>query len=436
MRRFFLLTLLLSLAGSFLPPAISLASAAEELVIISPHWEGIRNEFARAFAGWYRDNGGVDIEVTWLDQGGTSDDLRFIRSGFSRSPEGIDVDLFYGGGLDPYVELAGEGLLVPYELPAEILEPVPQHLGGVPLYDEEYRWYGTSLAGFGILYNKKILKMFRLPEPSTWENLASPEYLGLVGSSDPRHSGSTHMMYEIILQSYGWERGWETLIAMGGNVRNFPKSSSQISKDLAVGEVAAGLSIDTYAFSAIEDTGADRLGFVLPEKATVITPDPIAILKGAPNPAAAKAFIRFTLSPAGQKIWMYKKGAAGGPEEVSLNKMSVLPMLYGGFRSVSNVTVNPFEQEGGFMYDFEKGSARWSVLNDLVGAFIIDTHAELAAAWEAAMDNEKKKTRLLAPPVTEQQAMELAAGDWKDPVKRNETINKWLSSARDLYGSF
>lgn len=409
--------------------------AADKLVIISPHWEGIRTEFTRGFKEWYKKAGKGDVEITWLDQGGTSDDLRFIQSGFERSPSGIGVDLFYGGGMDPYAELAGAGLLVPFKLPDAVLKKIPAELNGIPLYDRQYRWYGTSLAGFGILYNKKLLKMYGLKEPKKWDDLADPKLMDLVGSSDPRHSGSIHMMYEIILQAYGWERGWEILLKMGANVRTFPKSSSQTGKDLAVGEIAAGLSIDTYAYTAIEETGADRLGFVLPRKATVITPDPIAILKGAPNPKAAQEFIRFVLSPQGQRLWLYKKGAPGGPKEFSLNKMSVLPELYKDFRKKSNVTVNPYEMKAGFRYDTKKGAARWNLLNDMVGALIIDTHDDLSAAWKKLSKgkNGKKLAAVFRVPITESAAMKLASETWGDEVSRNKTINSWISDARKRY---
>lgn len=409
------------------------AGAAEKLVIISPHWEGIRNEFSTGFAKWQAATGGPEVKIEWLDQGGTSDDLRFIKSSFSKTPDGIGVDLFYGGGMDPYVELAADNLLEKYMPPADVLKRIPASLNGVPLYDAAGRWYGTSLAGFGILYNKKLLKMYRLDEPSDWSDLASMDLAGLVGSGDPRHSGSMHIMYEIILQAEGWEKGWKTLTAMGANARNFPKSSSQVTNDLSVGEVAVALSIDTYAFTAIEKEGGKKLGFSMPDVATVITPDPIAILKGAPNRKAAESFVRFCLSPEGQKIWMYKKGAPGGPKKDSLNKMSIMPDMYKGLKGKSNVTVNPFKMKKGFVYDFKKGSARWNLLNDLVGAFIIDTHADLEAAWKKAAKDKKLRTRILAAPMPEKQAMEFAAGKWDDPVFRNDTINKWLAEAKKRY---
>jgi ABC-type Fe3+ transport system substrate-binding protein len=410
------------------------ADAAEKLVIISPHWEGIRTEFARGFNEWRKKSGKSEVEITWLDQGGTSDDLRYIRSGFERTPGGIGVDLFYGGGLDPYTELTGAGLLAKFEIPDKVLTRIPKELNGVPLYDANHHWCGAALSGFGILYNKKLIKMYGLKTPRGWEDLADPALFGLVGSGDPRHSGSVHMMYEIILQALGWDRGWTILMEMGANVRNFPKSSSQTNKDLAVGEIAVGLSIDTYAFTAIEETGEDRLGFVMPKKASVITPDPIALLKGAPNPAAAQDFILFVLSNEGQKIWLYKKGTPGGPKEFSLNKMAIVPDIYRdkNLRKKTNVSVNPFDMKGGFRYDAVKGAARWNLLNDMVGAFIIDTHDDLTAAWKklSKSKNKKKIAAIFKAPISEPAAMKLVSTKWIDEVFRNETINSWIASAR------
>ncbi len=422
-----------ALVAAFIMCGTAHAAGSGKLVIISPHWEGIRTEFERGFKSWCKKEKLGNIELTWLDQGGSSDDLRFIKSGFDKSPGGIGVDLFYGGGIDPYTELAKLGLLAPFKLPDKELARIPKALNGVPLYDPQYRWYGASMSGFGILYNKKLLKMYGLKAPKSWEDIASHDYYNLVGSGDPRHSGTVHVMYEVILQAYGWEKGWDILLRMGGNVRSFPKSSSQTIKDLSTGEAAAGLTLDSYAFSAIEETGSDRLGFAFPSKATVITPDPIGILKGAKNIDAAKAFIRFVMSPEGQRLWLYKKGVAGGPKEFSLNKMCILPELYKGFEKKSNVLVNPYKTKVGFSYDFDKGTVRWNVVNDLVGALIIDTHDGLAKAWDKTFKNKKKAAAALKVPVSEAEAMNLAKTAWNDEVKRNKTINGWLTAAGKRY---
>src|SRR5215471_18334142 len=200
---------------------ISLAAAQDRLVLLSPHWKGIEEEFERAFKAHYQRETGRTVALEWMDVGGTSEVLRFIRSEFSNKPGGVDIDIFFGGGLQPYLALKQEHLLESYMLPQQLLEKIPPHLGGVPLYDPDYTWYGATLAGFGIVYNKVVLGLIKKPVISTWEGLASPAAFGWVGSSDPRKSGSIHMVYEIILQAYGWEKGWRIITGLGANVRNF-----------------------------------------------------------------------------------------------------------------------------------------------------------------------------------------------------------------------
>ena len=71
------------------------------LVIVSPHEEGIRHEFERAFSDYTARNFGHQTDISWQDQGGTSSSIRWVRSRFESSPGGIGVDMFYGGGIDP-----------------------------------------------------------------------------------------------------------------------------------------------------------------------------------------------------------------------------------------------------------------------------------------------------------------------------------------------
>jgi len=52
-----------------------------------------------------------------------------------------------------------------------------------------------------------------------------------VGAGDPRNSGTMNVMFEAFLQFYGWERGWQILSQVGGNVRKFDRVSSTTAKD-------------------------------------------------------------------------------------------------------------------------------------------------------------------------------------------------------------
>jgi iron(III) transport system substrate-binding protein len=78
--------------------------------------------------------------------------------------------------------------------------------------------------------------------------------------------------------------------------------------------------------------------FVYPSNAYV-TPEPMAVLKGAPHPKAAHAFVEFLLTEEGQKIFMerglyaitpkYKvKGAPGSPAEKAVQFTAGIRSFY------------------------------------------------------------------------------------------------------------
>jgi ABC-type Fe3+ transport system substrate-binding protein len=417
-----LLVLFLSSSTAFAAPD----KARDELIGITPHWEGIRFEFETAFTKHWREKTGRDLSIRWLDVGGTSDIVKYIKGQFKRDPNGIGIDLFFGGGADSYLELERFGLLAQANVDRAVLKAIPQSLAGMPLYSPHHTWFSNALSAFGILYNKVAITRLGLPTPSAWSDLARPEYFSLVGAGDPRKSGSMHAMYEIILQGYGWDQGWSVLQRFGRNVRNFSSGASQIGKEVAVGEVVYGIAIDTYASDIIRLVGPHRLEYVLPTDFASVNGDGIAVLKGAPNHSAASAFIEFVLSEDGQRLWYAKKGAEGGPVRFELGKLPVLPRIYGQVEPASLIKDNPFTLKNIIAYDSQKASERWNLVNDLFGAFIIDVHDRLIRL--------EHPERLKGLPISEQDSKRLSAGGaWgTDTAIRSEALRSWSKQARAM----
>ena len=392
-----------------------IASAQDKLVIISPHWEGIETEFDTAFKAWYAETTGREVTTDWLDQGGSSSDFRFIESEFKRLPEGIGIDLFFGGGTDNYLKLAAKGLLAPYKLPETQLARIPKEIFGIPVYDPEHRWYGAALSTFGIMYNEQLRALLKLPEIHTWNDLTHPKLINRVGAADPRESGSAHMMYELILQGYGWEKGFELITQLGANVRGFSAGSNAIPRDVVAGQVIYGMAIDFYAYGRIAEVGADIIKYIVPPDAAVVSPDSIAILKGAPNMAVAQKFLDFVLSDEAQKLWVLRDTDPEGPKwKGGLNRSSVIPALYDelGDRCVAS---NPFELDlTPIDYDAVKGGKRWDIVGDLIGALVIEPHKDLVNTWKAINKSKDPAKRAAAiqilgqVPITEAEAMALS----------------------------
>lgn len=402
----------------------------EKLVIISPHWDGIRNEFGRAFVDWYKRTTSRTIAIEWLDMGGTSDCVRYVRSEFGRSPTGIKVDLFFGGGTDPFLTLKKEHLLQLVQLDSTLLQHIPQTFSGLSVYDADGLWYGAALSGFGIVYNKAAAKYLNFPIPREWKDLADPRLYSWVGAADPRNSGTMHLMFEIILQGYGWDRGWSILTGLAANTKSFAKGANEIPKMVARGDMAFGLCIDFYGWAEVSEAGEDKVGMALPEDLTVISADGIAMLKGAPNAAAAKMFIEFVLSEDGQKLWFLRKGEPGGPVKQELNRMSVRTDFFARFATHTNIKQDPFAKPNALAFNQELASKRWLVVNDLAGTGLIDMNDRLKKAWRSKGSDA---VHWDAMPVTEEECSRLAQTVWSDQVQKNRTLLDWQHFFEEKY---
>jgi ABC-type Fe3+ transport system substrate-binding protein len=405
--------------ASVAPPA---GGSANTVTIISPHTREIQTEFT---ALWKAKNPAINIK--WLDQGGTSDDLNFVRQQFLKEgakQKGIGIDLFFGGGGETFTQLETDGLLTP--LPSDYT--IPAELNGVPLRGKNNTWVAAALSGFGILYNKKIAARDNLPIPQTWTDLTNPKLRDRISLADPRHSGSAHTAYEIILQSNGWDKGWKILTAMAGNARTFAANSGAPLQDVQNGEAVFCPAIDFYALSSIKRAGADKLGYIEPKGQFVVTADPIAMLPGAPNAANAKKFVQLVMSPEGQKLWYVPKGSAGGPKTSDLFRLPALPAAYKPIPKNATAKADPFARKNAAKYDADKAAIRRSALGELIGSVLVDNHDGIKAAWEAKPDMEATGY----VPISEADLMKIAP-TWSDPKVAEEYKEKWASASSDKF---
>ena len=404
-------------------------SSKNKLLIISPHRREVKLEYSRAFTDWLATNDKPYIEIVWIDVGGTSKMLKDLESRFQTS-DFPDVDIMFGGGVDPFIRSQDAGWLQTAEIKRHILAQIPADCAGFPVYDPEMYWFGVALSGFGIVYNNPLIKQLGLTTPKSWEDLTQPEYFTWVSSGDPRSSGSVHMCYEIILQAYGYEKGWEIITKLCANIRKFGEGGGEGPREVEHGEVVAGLAIDQFAETAIKAVGGNALGFVLPDNATVVNPDAIAILKNAPNKDNAELFLNFALSFEGQQILCQPIGQNG-----QMNNLYRMPVNKEIYTKSWAPKSNPYKFKSNFKYDTKTASKRWSILNALMGTTLIDPHNELQKAWKTIIEEdfpEAKLKTLYSPPISEKEMLEIAES-WSDTRFKLETTTKWATDAHRKY---
>lgn len=409
--------------------------AKDSLVLLSPHRKSVQDEFIPRFKEYYKQKFGTDVEVDWLDQGGTSNDVRFLKAKFAGNAKSAGIDVFWGGTSLHFIQMTSDGLLASYPLNGELAKQIPATCAGIPLRDSGSNWHASAISSFGILTNRTALRTYGIKEPKTWEDLTSPALIDMLALADPRNSGTNAAINTIILQSLGWKAGWETITAIAGNTRKYYASSSEPLKAIETAEALASIVIDHYGMSRQNDLGADKIGFTLPVGKTILDSDPIALIKGSPNETVAKRFIDFILMAETQVVLILPKGSKGGPTVTTQAFMAMNPLAYviAGSRKV--VPLNPFEGGEFFKFDAVQAALTSRVINDLIGVTLIDMHADLKKAW-ANLHNSKANgetlAKFLAPIVTEAEVTQMAPR-WNDNLYRNQILNKWVAVAKTKY---
>lgn len=435
--------------------AKQLDGTADRLVIISAHNESIRYEYEQAFRKYYRERFGREIELDFRAPGGTSDIVRYIadrfeaefrryyesdpangpwsaeiadafanpkidtdpdaspaakkaRRLFLESNVGIDIDLMAGGGTFDMARHAARGFAVDggaQRRHPEYFRPeiIPQSFGGDQLYDKNGRYYGVVLSTFGICYNLDRIRELSDPTPPrAWRDLGEARFFNTLVLADPSKSGSANKCFEVLIQQCmaeapdldtGWAEGMNLVKRIFANARQLTDSAGKVPRDVAAGNAAAGMAIDTYGFTEqewnqLQFDGETHFFYVPPEGGTAVSADPIQLLRGAPNREAAEAFIDFLLSEEGQKLHSFKVGTPGGPVRHALRRPAIRRDLYAPkyreFRS--DPDYDPYRSGASFVYRAELTGPYYSLIRILIKCIALEPQPELQAAWRAILD--------------------------------------------------
>jgi len=382
-------------------------SADRTLVIITPHNEQIRTEFAVGFEAWHQAKYSEPVTVAWNVPGGTSEIRRMLQAQFTaaikegREPGG-DADLIFGGGSYEHdvlkrgvtVELDGgqvqQSITVPGGLEETFLLNIygQRMIADKPLFDPEQYWYGTALSAFGLVYNRDVLDDLGLPEPRSWDALVDPRLRTWIALVNPNQSGSITTAFETILQRRGWSQGWEILRRASANARDFSASSLKAPTDVSQGDAAVGVCIDffgRYQSQAIADHGGgDRVGYIDPMGDTMVDPDPLSILHNAPDMELSRRFIQFVLEVPGQSLWQFEPSLDQpdglGPREFALRRLPVNRAMYTRYADRMIDSIDPYEDA---QQPEHPDRAMRAFIAPIFGAMAMDTHPLLIEAWDA-----------------------------------------------------
>jgi ABC-type Fe3+ transport system substrate-binding protein len=363
--RSILLAATLTLAAiSTLTPTSAFAQAIENrLVIVTSFSKDVTDPFAQAFQKKYP---GTRVEV---QNRNTNAAVTFIRETRSSPP-----DIMWASAPDAFEVLKKDKLLFKYQSQAP---GIAQKVGTYPINDPDGFFTGFAASGYGIMFNTRYLRANNIPAPKEWEDLKKPVYFGHVGISAPSRSGTTHLTVETVLQGEGWDKGWATLLEIGGNLAQVSDRSFGVPDAVNSGQYGVGIVIDFFGLSA--KASGFPVEFVYPSVTTIV-PANVGIIAHAKNQKAAEAFVEFLLSDEGQQILLDPK-------------IQRLPVRLATYDKAPAGYPNPFKDTSiGAKVSFkaELSEARYELLNSLYDRVVTFRLKELNAAWKAIHDAEQR----------------------------------------------
>lgn len=392
-------------------PALALE---DQLSVVTSYPEELTTRFEAAFEKAYPS---VRLKIVWKQ--GRDAYAILTRPGH----DGMDV--YWSPALDTFPRLKDAGVFQPL---AHDRSQLPGKIGAQAISDPDGMYEAFEVAGYAIAVNPDELAKHKLAAPAAWSDLAQPPYAGLVSMPVAGKVGFSPPLYDTILQSEGWEKGWALLSEMSGNA-DFATAGTVPTASLQEGKAAA-LTMDFFPLSA----AASGLPVsVIYPKGTSFVPAQVALVQGAPHPDAAKAFIDFVLSQDGQKLLLHP----------DIRRHPVRPDAYEGAPAG---TVDPFASAANlFPYDALLGMHRRNLIAALFDAALTERHGDLVTAWKAVHDAEQaspddakkamlaKVRRLLgAVPVTAAQATDQAfLAGLADEDARKAQAAQWRAALAD-----
>jgi iron(III) transport system substrate-binding protein len=369
------------------------------------------------------------------------------------------IDILFGGGTYDHGMAADRGFSVPPwpegHRPEELFTApdgtplIPQHVSGEVWWSSHF--IGTCISTFGICSNRDRLKELGFDSPPRiWRDLADPRYFRQIGVADPTKSGSIAKAFEMIIQQEcrlaaeaagfsqadietfetriaaarlprgtmppevpdayqqaietGWQNGLNLIRRIGANARYFTDSAGKVPIDVSKGDAAAGIVIDFYGRYQAEFSrdrqGQPRMEYFTPLGGSSVSADPVSLLRGAPHRDIGVRFIEFAISPEGQKLWTYRPGTPGGPQQFALRRLPIRRDFYPSpgnadlharhlvhqqysADDLSDPSIDPYQLARTFTYYPRWTASHFGVHRNLIRAMAMDSGHELQQAWAA-----------------------------------------------------
>ncbi|MCB9457872.1 MAG: ABC transporter substrate-binding protein [Anaerolineaceae bacterium] len=256
----------------------------------------------------FQEKTGIETTYVRLSSG---ESLAKIRA----TADNPEFSVWWGGPADAYIAAANEGLLESYVSPnAELLDP--RYVGA------DNMWYGVYVGATGFCSNVQVLEELGLEPPTSWQDLLNPELKGNVAMAHPATSGTAFTAFWTVITleadkledaeaGTGYdEEGVPTAEAidnafayfaeLNNNILQYTRSGLASGPMAGRGEIAVSIIFSHDCVKLQVEGYEGILVTTFPEEGTGYENGGVGIIKGGPEPDAARMFLDFTLSAEGQ----------------------------------------------------------------------------------------------------------------------------------------
>jgi len=347
------------------------------LVLITPSNPQLLEAVISAFKAYAKEKLGVDVDVKTIRAGSPECMNRIIA--WAGKPE---ADIFFGGDIIYHWKLKAMGLLEPYKPNSPYYDRLPATFMGFPLKDPDEMWHPKLWWGHGYMYNTEVLRKFNLQPPKSWDDLLDPKWKDLIVMCTPSRSSSTYINVMVIILTRGWDEGWAFWRQLAANVGAFVQRSHDVVELVAKGEYAVGF-VPSQSAVIYRANGypvsmyMDPTGFIV---------SGVSLLKGAPHPNIAKAFLDWWYTPEAQQAALSVGGIPVLPEvkiEGPPNSAAAILREYLGGKDNIYDYLRTFANVK--FYNFTYAEAVYTNVSRLFDDTIVARHSELKDAWSTIL---------------------------------------------------
>ena len=292
---------------------VDMAAAKKEGKVV--WYTSVPIETAQKISNLFAEKTGIKVEL--FRSGGSN-----ILRRFQQEADGgkIFVDVLTHSEPAAARMMTKKGLFVPFKaadfdkVPNEVKDPngyyVAQRLNVMAIYERDD-------------------KVAPADRPKTWADLTAPKYKGKLVMADPSFTS----LLVTIVGTLAKEHGWGYFEKLRANDILLVQGNQQVSDMIKRGERVIAVGADAAYVDEIKKTGM-AISTLYPLDGSFIIPSPSSVVKGSPNPNAAKAFADFMLSRPVQELFPHEylysartdvAGPAGNPP---LSAIKIHPVDY------------------------------------------------------------------------------------------------------------